>query len=311
MACRSTSSTCAATVPLRVPLILTHGWPWSFWDFKDVIGALADPGAHGGDPRDAFDVVVPSLPGFAFSSPLPDDGIGYVQTADLWVRLMRELGYERFVAHGGDAGAFVSARLGHAYPDAAIGVHLSFPIVPGVPNEPGDPADVTPEERAMAEKADRGPGAVVHALINSYDPQTLAWALHDSPVGQAAWLLERRRTWSDSHGDVESSFDRDTLLTQFSLYWFTNSFLGSELFCRASDFAAPMPLVDDRKPELGVPTAVAVMPMDLMHRPRKVVAEHSDLRRWTVLPAGGHFAAAEEPERITEDIRAFVRPLRA
>lgn len=296
--------------PAPVPLILTHGWPWSFWDFKDVIAALADPGAHGGDPRDAFHVVVPSLPGFAFSSPLPDDDIGYVETAELWVRLMRELGYERFVAHGGDAGAFVSARLGHAHPDAVIGVHLSFPIVPGVPNGPGDPADFTPEERAMAEDADRGPGAVVHAIINSYDPQTLAWALHDSPVGQAAWLLERRRTWSDSHGDVESSFDRDTLLTHFSLYWFTNSFLGSELFCRASDFAAPMPLIDDRKPELHVPTAVAVMPRDLMHRPRAVFKEHSDLRQWTVFPSGGHFAAAEEPKRITEDIRAFVRPLR-
>ena len=173
--------------PNPVPIVLNHGWPWTFWDFKDVILPLADPASHGGDPRDAFDVVVPSLPGFAFSGPLPRPGIGYVETAEMWVRLMRELGYGRFVTHGGDAGAFVSARLGHAHPGSIIGVHLSFPVLPGVANDAGDPADFTPEERAMAEgDQERGRSAQIHLLVNAADPQTLAWAMHDSPMGQAA-----------------------------------------------------------------------------------------------------------------------------
>ena len=297
--------------PDPVPIVLNHGWPWTFWDFKDVILPLADPAAHGGDPADAFDVVVPSLPGFTFSGPLPQPGIGYVETADLWVRLMQGLGYERFFTQGGDAGAFVSARLGHAHPESIIGVHLSFPVLPGVPNEAGIPAEFTPEEHAMAEgDKERGQSAQLHLLVNAFDPQTLAWAMHASPVGLAAWMLLRRRAWSDCHGDVESKFDRDTLLTHFSLYWFTDSFVSSELFCRASGFPAPPTLVNDFKPEISVPTAVAVMPKDLMHRPRSLFAAHSDLRQWTVFPGGGHFAPAEEPERITADIRAFVRPLR-
>ncbi len=296
--------------PNPVPIVLNHGWPWTFWDFKDIIMALADPAAHGGDAADAFDVVVPSLPGFGFSGPLPGAALGYVETADLWVTLMRGLGYEKFVTHGGDAGAFVSARLGHAHPDSLIGVHFSIPILPGVPHDAGDPADFTPQERAMVEGQDLGPAAFVHVLINSFDPQTLAWAMHDSPVGQAAWLLLRRRAWSDCHGDLESAFDRDTLLTHLSLYWFTDSFLGSEMFCRASEFTAPMALANDVKPEISVPTAVAVMPKEVMHRPRALVAAHSDLRQWTLFPRGGHFAAAEEPELIAEDIRSFVRPLR-
>ncbi len=235
--------------PNPVPIVLNHGWPWSFWDFKDVIMPLADPAAHGGDPKDAFDVIVPSLPGFTFSGPLPRNGVGYVETAGMWVSLMRELGYERFVTHGGDAGAFLSARLGHAHPESIIGVHLSLPILPGVPHDAGVPADFTPEERAMAEGQTIRPEAFYHVLINAFDPQTLAWAMHDSPVGQAAWLL-RRRAWSDCHGDVETKFDKDTLLTHFSLYWFTNSFVGSELFCRASGFPRPMALANDIKPEI-------------------------------------------------------------
>jgi pimeloyl-ACP methyl ester carboxylesterase len=296
--------------PNPTPIILTHGWPWTFWDFKDVIMALADPAAHGGNIEDAFDVVIPSLPGFAFSGPLSRNDIGYVETAELWVKLMKELGYEKFVAHGGDAGAFVSAWLGHAHPESIIGVHLSFPILPGVPHDAVEAADFTPEERVLIGGQERNQGEFFHVMIHAFDPQTLAWALHDSPVGQAAWLLLRRRAWSDCHGDVESKFDKDTLLTHFSLYWFTNSFVGTELFCRASRFFQPMALANDIKPEISVPTAVAVLPKDLMHRPRCLFAAHSDLRQWTLYPSGGHFAAAEEPKLITEDIRLFVRSLR-
>ncbi|KAG9234570.1 microsomal epoxide hydrolase [Amylocarpus encephaloides] len=298
--------------PRPVPIMLNHGWPWTFWDFKDIIMALADPAAHGGNPEDAFDVVVPSLPGFAFSGPLRRSGVGYVETAGLWVQLMRGLGYEKFVTHGGDAGAFVSARLGHAHAESLMGVHLSFPILPGVPHDAADAADFTPDERALVEgqQRGRGPGAFLHVLIHAFDPQTLAWAMHDSPVGQAAWMLLRRRAWSDCHGDVETRFSKDTLLTHLALYWFTNSFLGSELFGRASAFPQPMALANDVKPEINVPTAVAVLPKDLMYQPRSLVAAHSDLRQWTVFPSGGHFGAAEEPTLMADDIRSFVRPLR-
>jgi pimeloyl-ACP methyl ester carboxylesterase len=296
--------------PNPVPIILNHGWPWTFWDFKDIIMRLADPAAYGGDPEDAFHVVVPSLPGFTFSGPLPRNGVGYVETADMWVALMRGLGYERFVTHGGDAGAFVSARHGHAYPKSIIGVHLSFPILPGVPHQAGDPAEYTQEERKLVKGQERGPGAFVHALINATDPQTLAWAMHDSPVGQAAWILLRRRAWSDCHGDVETRFDKDTLLTYLSLYWFTDCFVGTQLFCHASEFAKPMALVNAIKPEISVPTAVAILPKDLLYKPRSLFAAHSDLRQWTVFPSGGHFGAAEEPELMAEDIRSFVHPLR-
>jgi pimeloyl-ACP methyl ester carboxylesterase len=297
--------------PKPVPIMLNHGWPWTFWDFKDVIMKLADPVAYGGSAEDAFDVVVPSLPGFGFSGPLQRNGVGYVETAELWVKLMKGLGYEKFVTHGGDAGAFVSARLGHAHPESVVGVHLSFPVLPGVAHEDvGDRSKLTVEDLDLMKGQERGPGAYLHVGINAFDPQTLAWAMHDSPVGQAAWILLRRRAWSDCHGDVESKFDKDTLLTHISLYWLTNSFVGSELFCRASGFPQPIALANDVKPEISVPTAVAILPKDLMYKPRVVVAAHCDLRQWTVFPSGGHFGAAEEPELMVEDIREFVRPLR-
>jgi pimeloyl-ACP methyl ester carboxylesterase len=296
--------------PNPVPIVLNHGWPWSFWDFKDIIMQLADPASYGGNPEDSFDVVVPSLSGFNFSGPVPRNGVGYIETADLWVKLMMGIGYDRFITHGGDAGAFVSARLGHAHPDSIMGVHLSFPILPGVAHDAGDPADFTPEERALVEGRNLHPGAFYHVMLHATDSQSVAWALHDSPIGLAAWILIRRRNWSDCGGDVETKFDKDTLLTHLSLFWFSNSFVGSELFCNASNFFLPMPLANDVKPEISVPTAVAVMPKDVMHRSRALIAAHADLRQWTTFPSGGHFGAAEKPKLMAEDIRSFVRPLR-
>ena len=149
-----------------------------------------------------------------------------------------------------------------------------------------------------------------HMMVHIHEPQTLAWAMHDSPVGQAAWMLHRRRAWSDCHGDVETRFDRDRLLTHFSLFWFTDSFASSIRFYRASAFHRPMPLAHDRRPAIEAPTAIAVLPRELGHVPRSLAAAHSDLRQWSILPSGGHFAAAEEPDRIAADIRSFLRPLR-
>lgn len=295
--------------PAPRAIVLTHGWPWTFWDFHRVIGPLTDPAAHGGDPADAFDVVVPSLPGFGWSNPLTTEGIGYRETAALWVRLMRGLGYDRFLAHGGDAGAFVSSWLGHAHADAVAGVHLNFPALPGLDLRSLTADDFAPEERAAFAGQDFAGRNHTHVMVHVHEPQTLAWAMHDSPVGQAAWMLHRRRAWSDCGGEVERRFDRDTLLTHCSLFWFSDSFASAMRFYRASGFHQPMPLAHRHQPAIPVPTAIAVLPRELMHVPRAVAATRSDLRQWTVFPAGGHFAAAEEPELIVADIRRFARGL--
>jgi pimeloyl-ACP methyl ester carboxylesterase len=295
-----------------VPLILTHGWPWTFWDFERVIRPLADPGAFGGDPADAFDVVVPSLPGFGFSSPLGVTGIGPFQTADLWVRLMRDvLGYDRFAAQGGDWGAIVTAQLGHAHADSLLGVHLSLPALLGGVLGRLKAEDYGPGEEGWYEQMQTrmAQTAASHLAVHRLDPQTLAWACHDSPVGLAAWILERRRNWSDCDGDVERRFSKDDLLTTMSIYWFTETFVSSVRYYREALLAGWRP-AHDRRPRIEAPTAIAVFPRELILVPRSVAAQESDLRRWTVMPSGGHFAPAEEPELLVEDIRASFRPLR-
>ncbi len=295
--------------PRPAPIILTHGWPWTFWDFRELAARLADPAAFGGDPADAFDVVVPSLPGFIFSG-LPDEPPGYTQVARRWVRLMEALGYDRFFAHGGDAGAFVTAQLGHAHAAALRGIHLNLPVLPGVSHTAIHPDEFSPEERAMYEAQDFEGRHYTHLMVHILEPQTLAWAMHDSPVGQAAWMLHRRRAWSDCGGEVERRFTRDELLTHFSLYWYTNSFATSLRTYQASQFHHGIPRSNDAVPAIPVPTAVAVLPRELVHVPRPLMARNSDLRQWSVFSTGGHFAAAEEPELMARDIRAFVRPLR-
>jgi pimeloyl-ACP methyl ester carboxylesterase len=298
--------------PDPTPLILTHGWPWTFWDYERLIGPLADPESHGGDPADAFDVVVPSLPGTAFSSPLRTEGIGVTATADLWVRLMRDaLGYDRFAAGGGDSGAFVTVRLGHAYPSHLIGLHLNFPATTTMAALTTiRPDDYAPDEESWrAELGAPERGTAAHMAVHIEDPQTLAWAMNDSPAGLAAWIVERRRNWSDCAGDVERRFTRDQLLTTVSLYWLTQTFHTSVRFY-AESFRAPWPLVHDRQPPVEVPTAVAVFPRELIRVPRRFMERQVNLDRWTLMPRGGHFAPAEEPELMVEDIRAFFRGLR-
>lgn len=234
-----------------------------------------DAETQGATPR----VVVSSLTGFCLLGPLEPTAIGYVEKVDLWVKLMNGMGYTRFVTHGGDDGAILSSRLMHAHAKSIIGVHLSFLILPGVPHDVGDPADFTPEKSDLIEKNSRGPGGFEHVLINQTDLQTLVWALHDSPVGLAAWIHLRRCAWSDCNGEVETKFDKDTLLTYLSLYWFTNSFVSTALYCRASTFPKSMELVNDVNPEISVPTAVAMLPKDSLHRPRTVFAVNTDLRQ--------------------------------
>ncbi len=298
--------------PRPIPLILSHGWPWTFWDFHKVIRPLADPAAFGGDPHDAFDVVVPSLPGYGFSTPLTKLGINFWRTADLWATLMQEvLGYKKFAAQGGDWGALITAQLGHKYADRLIGCHLNLmaPLnvfLGGLP----EASEYGPDEKGWYEKnlhfftAESG-----YSALQTTKPQTLSYALNDSPVGLCSWILEKRRTWSDCGGNVEKRFTKDELLTTMTLYWVTQSFGTSARYYYEATHNPWQP-AHPRTPVVEAPTGVAVFLQEVILLPRRWAERYYNLQRWTVMPAGGHFAPMEEPQRLVEDIRAFFRPLR-
>ncbi|GAA1510984.1 epoxide hydrolase family protein [Nocardioides humi] len=299
--------------PDPTPIILTHGWPWTFWDFHDVIGPLTDPVAYGGSAEDSFDVIVPSLPGFGFSTPLRRTGMTIWDVADVWKTLMVDvLGYPRFAAHGGDYGVMVTAQLGHKYPEHLLGLHFAPRPLPlhafntdrpwadlfanAIPSGVGDRATFVEYERRK----------VGHVVAHVLDPQTLAHALHDSPAGLAAWLLERRRSWSDCGGDVESAFSRDDLLTSFTIYWASDSFVSTARLYHENAKIGWQPS-HDRTPVVGVPTAVTVFEKDLPPGASMAwMEEYFDLRQVTSSPTGGHFAAAEEPDVVVRDIRSFL-----
>ncbi len=296
--------------PAPMPLVLTHGWPWTFWDLRKVIGPLTDPAAHGGDPADAFDVIVPSLPGYGFSVPLQTTGIDASAVAALWVRLMRDVcGYDRFGAYGGDWGAFVTGRLGHEHPEHLIGVHLTLSVVPGsLGKRAPRPEQFAADEQWMLARADVARRTTeAHVAVHRRDPQTFAYAMADSPAGLGAWLWHRRDVWCD--GDAIDVFGRDDLCTLASLYWF-NASMASSIRLYAETFSKPDRTVHDRPRVIDVPTAFGVFPQDLIFLPRAVAAELTDLRRWTVFDRGGHFAPAERPDAVVEDLRAFFRDLR-
>ena len=295
--------------PKPMPLVLTHGWPWTFWDFHKVIRPLADPAAFGADPADAFDVVVPSLPGFGFSTPLRKTGIAIREVSDRWVALMRDvLGYERFAAQGGDIGSLVSTDLGHAHAAHLIGVHTTLPVPLSFELPPE--SDYSAEEAGWHAKTqhffaeERG-----YAGIQGTKPQTAAYGLTDSPAGLCAWILEKRRTWSDCGGDVARRFSPDELLTTMTLYWVTRT-IGTSFRSYYERRVHPWQPVHARHPVVEAPTACAVFPGDVIHMPRRWAEGYYNLKRWTVMPAGGHFAPMEEPELLVEDVRTFFRTLR-
>ncbi|NQZ96516.1 MAG: epoxide hydrolase [Myxococcales bacterium] len=302
--------------PSPVPLILTHGWPWTFWDFQRVIGPLVDPAAHGGDPVDAFDVVVPSLPGYAFSTPIARKGIYWATTADLWVELMTQvLGYEGFFAHGGDWGALVTMQLGHKYKDRVRGIHLTnaFPMPAFDADRPWAMGDISgrfaePEERGQVLAFERKFAS--HVAVHMLDPQSLAIALHDSPVGLAAWIVERRRAWGDCRGDVESRFSKQHLIDTLMLYWLTDSFTSSVRFYAEAADATWEP-AHRRAPTVETPTGVSLFRHDMPPGAGSDwMDSFFDLRMKRVRESGGHFAAYEEPEAVVDDIREVFRPLR-
>lgn len=285
-----------------VPLILTHGWPSAFLELLPLVPLLTAPQAHGIDGP-AFDVVIPSLPGYGFST-RPRRPVTYRDTAALWHRLMRGLGYQRYGAHGGDFGAGVTTFLALGDPDAVIGIHLTNLEI--APYAGPDAAPLSEAERAyLAQQqrwADRERG---YSAIQSTKPQTVGYALNDSPAGLAAWVLEKWRSWSDSGGDLDARFSRDFLLTLVTLYWVTQTITPSlrDYFDNRWSHAPIGP--DDF---VGVPTAVAVFANEFAAEgtpPVRWARRLYDVRRWTVMPSGGHFAPAEEPERVARDLAAF------
>lgn len=296
------------------PLILTHGWPWTFWDWRKVIGPLTDPAAHGGDPADAFDVVVPSLPGFGFSVPITKH-VCWIDTADLWARLMRDvLGYDQFFAAAGDWGMWITAQLAHKYAESVRGIQINgAPRLSGFSGDRpwdlfGDPGPtLTPEERRQTLDWQRHRAS--HVSVHVLGSQTLANALHDSPAGLCSWLLERRRWWSDCDGDVESVFTKDDLLTGMSIYWFTDSLVSSVRYYREATLHPWVP-VHDAIPHVQVPTAVSVF-RDVPRPPElEVLAKTYNVSQLRVHDHGGHFAPAEAPDVVIGDIRDAFRPHR-
>jgi pimeloyl-ACP methyl ester carboxylesterase len=297
--------------PDPTPLVLTHGWPWTFWDYHAVIEPLTDPARFGGDPEDAFDVVVPSLPGYGFSTPLRSTGLHPRRIAELWVTLMRDvLGYDRFAAGGGDWGAIITSELGHAHAEHVLGAHLTMATFPGIDLRRLREQPFAEDERWMeARLAETARVTRSHATVHSTDPQTLAYALVDSPVGTAAWLWERRRAWSDCDGDVLAAFDRDFLCTTASIYWLTRT-IGTSMRIYHEHFGRRWRPLHDRRPAIEAPAGVAVFPKELILLARATAQEQMNLRRWTVMPRGGHFAPAEEPELVVGELRAFFGSLR-
>jgi pimeloyl-ACP methyl ester carboxylesterase len=301
--------------PNPMPLVLTHGWPWTFWDYRDLIGPLTDPAAHGLDPAVSFDLVIPSLPGYGFSTPLRKTGINMRTVADLWVMLMRDvLGYDRFGAAGGDWGAAVTSQLGHAHGEHLTGIYQTLVTIPGFDFADLGPDAFAEDEQWMAARNATGFDMIIsHITAQSHDPQTLAYAFNDSPVGTAAWLWERRRAWSDWEGDFFDLFDRDALCTLASIYWFTGSMGSSFRLYRESILgfgSMANPRSHDRTPAIAVPSGFGIDPKEVVLMPRSVAAANTNLHHWNVLPRGGHFAPAEQPEIVTQELRSFFGSLR-
>ncbi|WP_347558054.1 epoxide hydrolase family protein [Robbsia sp. KACC 23696] len=292
--------------PKPMPLVLTHGWPGSFIEMEALIPMLTDPAAFGGDPADAFDVVVPSLPGYGFSAPPRETGMNPRRIAALWQRLMSGLGYPRFVAQGGDIGAGVSMWLARDFPEQVAGFHLNY--IPGAFQPSLDGAPPSPEEaRYLTRSAQWAAAEGAYAALHATKPHTLAQALTDSPAGLAAWIVEKCRSWSDCDGDVTRVLSRDTLLTDISIYWFSRTIDASLRLYKESK-ACPLAFAQGER--IAPPCGVAVFPREISMPPRSWVERVCHVQRWTSMPRGGHFAALEQPALLAEDLRAFCRPLR-
>ena len=294
--------------PDAIPLIITHGWPGSIAEFMKIIGPLTDPVAHGGQAEDAFHVVAPSMPGYGFSDKPRAPGFGPEQIAEVNAALMARLGYDRYGIQGGDWGSIVSRWNAFNHPEQAIGLHINM-LIAGAPRGEGDPAaGVPPEEleRSRARSSFYNTAESAYSQIQGTKPQTLGYALNDSPVGQAAWIVEKFRAWCDCDGDPESVFTRDELLTNITIYWVTQTATSSaRLYYESRNAPTSRPMG-----RIETPTGAAIFPYELFISPRTWAEASYNITHWTEMPRGGHFAAMEQPELLVDDLRAFFGPLR-
>ena len=294
--------------PDALPLILTHGWPGSVVEFLNIIGPLTDPRAHGGDPGDAFHLVIPSIPGYGLSGPTREPGWTTGRIARAWAELMGRLGYRRYGTQGGDWGAFVSPELGRIDPDHVVGVHLNaatFGFIPFGPVDPDELASFTEAERARLERlqtSTAGPGTG-YFEVQATRPQTLAYALTDSPVGQLAWIVEKFQEWAHAAEVPEDAVDRDQLLTNVMLYWLTGTAGSSADLYYENTHTGFQP-----QQPATVPTGVAVFAED--YAIRRYGERGNHIVHWTEFDRGGHFAAMEAPDLLVSDVRTFFRLVR-
>jgi len=289
--------------PGALPLVVTHGWPGSVVEFLKIIDPLTNPSRYGGDPADAFHVVAPSLPGFGFSTPLSGPGWDTGRVARAWAELMHRLGYDRYGAQGGDTGAIVSPALGHVDPDHVVGIHVNnlgtFPS-----GDPAELAELSDTDRARLDALAASTDQSGYAILQATRPQTLAYALTDSPVGQLAWIVEKFKEWTDPAASLpEDAVDRDLILTDVSIYWLTGTAGSSaRIYYEGARTWGQVP------PRSSVPTGVAVFPNDLTVRALAERDHH--VVHWSEFDRGGHFAALEAPDLLVDDVREFFRKLR-
>lgn len=296
--------------PDAMPLLITHGWPGSFVEFRKIIGPLTHPELYGGNAEDAFHVVIPSLPGFGFSGEPQERGYNPERMAHVLAALMQRLGYDHYGAQGGDWGAIINRVHAARYPERMIGLHSNFVLA----SPPEDPAirDAVPAEEMQARDARAAfmLNEVGYQQIQGTKPQSLGVALNDSPAGLAAWIVEKFHGWSDidqqSVNGLDAKFTKDEILTDISVYWFTASITAStRIYYENRNFPASEPTG-----YVTVPTAGAIFPAEIYITPRLWAEASYNIVRWTPMPRGGHFAAMEEPELLLEDVRAFFRSLR-
>lgn len=282
------------------PLLITHGWPGSFLEMMKIIPLLTD------DDNFSFDLVIPSIPGFGFSGKVMEPGCNSFFVAGLWHQLMTGLGYERYGAQGGDIGSGISSWLSLKHPENVIGLHLNYisgSYQPYLPQGEHIPAEVLAFQKTAAEwSAREGAYAYMHAT----KPLTAAYGLNDSPAGLCAWIIEKFNGWSDNKGNIESIFTKDELLANVTLYWITQTIHSSMRIYNENN---KKPLVFGKDDFVKVPVGFAKFPKELPTPPRSYIEKGFNVQRWTVMPAGGHFAAAEQPVLLADDIRKFFMSL--
>ncbi|MET0693375.1 MAG: epoxide hydrolase family protein [Propionibacteriaceae bacterium] len=295
--------------PEAVPLVMTHGWPGSVIEFLDVIGPLTDPPAYGGDAADAFHLVCPSLPGYGFSDKPRQPGWGVDRIANAWARLMKRLGYDRYGAQGGDWGTSVSTELALHHPERIIGLHLNPPLAPPDPDTFDDLTEQ--EQRALDSLQHAQEWEDGYSAEQSTRPQTIGYALVDSPVALCAWIVEKFRAWTDCDGTPENALTRDQMLDDITLYWLTGTGASSARLYWESIRSVQQIFTSSAPETVSVPTGCSLFPAETIRPSRRWAAKRfTDIRFWHELDRGGHFGAFEQPELFVADVRDFFRQVR-